>query len=428
MFRAPLPVAESSLLLIIPGNRRRMLNLAAARAAIALIVCCSVAMPCGAARTSEPIRVPDGSPADLLKFIDTIRKSPAEGEDLPAVVAHVRRVCTAVVAAVDKIDAAGTDEQQLRAVTAKLDALALLRRINVAGADKRLQDYLRQLRADKRAAIATLAAGYYLSIRLADVDRNDPAELEKLLAEVREHVKVAPPTAANLRIAVQTALLLERAGMWKEALEAYVEFAAAFALSDDAEVVENAKSLAGSARYLSLPGQTMDVSGKALGGRAFDMKQYAGKVVLVDFWATWSGPSVAELPTVRECYEKYHDRGFEVVAVSLDDDRAKLEEFVKREELPWPVLFDDSAEKGWKAPLAQKYGVISIPRSALIGRDGKVVSLAAHGDDLWDLLAAQIGPAEVKKPADDADKPQDKREPEERQPADEDAPAPPAVP
>ncbi|MGC3971221.1 MAG: TlpA disulfide reductase family protein [Pirellulales bacterium] len=192
--------------------------------------------------------------------------------------------------------------------------------------------------------------------------------------------------------------------MTKQALEAYVDFAAAFAASSDPQVRDNAAALEGAARYLSLPGNAMDVKGKTVDGKDFDVKSWEGKVVLVDFWATWCGPCIAELPTLRECYEKYHDRGFEVVGISLDSDRKRLDDFLTREELPWTTLFSaDESATGWKHPLAAKYGVMSIPRGVLIDRKGKVVSLDAHGEALWDLLTAQIGPAEVKKEADKED-------------------------
>ena len=367
-------------------------------------------------------RVPDGSPAEILEFIQKIRKLPPSGRELPEVVEHLQKVHGAVIEAVDKIGAAGTEEEQMRAVSAKLDALQMLRRIEVAGAEKQMRDYLAALATDKRPYIPPLARVYHLATRLGEIDRGDHAALEKFYEEVREHVKTAKLDGRNLSIAFQTASLLERAGMTKQALQAYVEFAAAFAASDDPAVAENAKMLEGAARYLSLPGKPMEVRGTTVDGKTFDVQSLAGKVVLVDFWATWCGPCMAELPTLRECYEKYHDRGFEVVGISLDDDRGRLTAFLTREELPWTTLFSDDAEAtGWKHPLASRYGVMSIPRGVLIDRKGTVVSLDAHGDALWDLLAKEIGPAEVKKP--EAEKPAVEVEPKDQKPAAEPKPA-----
>lgn len=375
-----------------------------------------------AAVNPAAFRVPDGSPAEILEFIQKIRKLPPAGRELPEVVEHLQKVHGAVIEAVDKLGAAGTEEEQMRAVSAKLEALQMLRRIEVAGADKQMRDYLAALAADKRSYIPPLAKVYHLATRLGEIDRGDHAALEKFYEEVREHVKTAKLDGRNLSIAFQTASLLERAGMKQQALQAYVEFAAAFVASDDPAVAENARMLEGAARYLSLPGKPMEVQGKTFDGKEFDVKSLAGKVVLVDFWATWCGPCISELPTLRDCYEKYHDRGFEVVGISLDDDRVRLTTFLTREELPWTTLFsDDEKATGWKHPLASRYGVMSIPRGVLIDRKGNVVSLDAHGDALWDLLAKEIGPPEVKKP--EEGKPEFKAAPTGKQPAAEPKPA-----
>ncbi len=68
-----------------------------------------------------------------------------------------------------------------------------------------------------------------------------------------------------------------------------------------------------------LTGDPVKVSGKTIDGKPFDISQYKGKVVIVDFWATWCGPCLAELPNLKKIYEKYHDRGLEIVGVNLDD-------------------------------------------------------------------------------------------------------------
>jgi peroxiredoxin len=229
-----------------------------------------------------------------------------------------------------------------------------------------------------------------------------------LVADVREHLRTARPDARNLSVAFQTALAAERAGLTKLAAEAFRDFAAVFAKSDDPAVAENAKKLSGAARLLSLPGNPLELTGKQLDGEPFDLKRYAGKTVLIVFGASWNGSFVAEVPIVKEAYAKYHDRGFEVVLVSLDDDRRRLEDFVKREQLTWPVLYGDEPNAvGWNNPTAAEYGIMSVPRAILVAKDGKVVSIEAHGEALWDFLFRQIGPAVVQEPppaAEPADK------------------------
>jgi thiol-disulfide isomerase/thioredoxin len=141
------------------------------------------------------------------------------------------------------------------------------------------------------------------------------------------------------------------------------------------------------ARPLALPDNPLALEGTLLDGTAFDHTGLAGKVVLIDFWATWCGPCVAEIPRVRDAYDRYHDRGFAVVGVSLDEDREALEAFVVEKEIPWPIIVDARNDSGG---LADRYGVTAIPTMILVGRDGAVLSTEARGRRLEELLAEQF--------------------------------------
>jgi thiol-disulfide isomerase/thioredoxin len=114
----------------------------------------------------------------------------------------------------------------------------------------------------------------------------------------------------------------------------------------------------------------------AVDGREVDVSKLQGKVVLIDFWATWCGPCVAELPNVLKAYKELHPKGFEIVGISLDGDKAELEAFVKEKGMEWPQYFDG---KGWKNEIAGKYGIQSIPTMWLLNKKGMVVSTDARG-------------------------------------------------
>lgn len=121
--------------------------------------------------------------------------------------------------------------------------------------------------------------------------------------------------------------------------------------------------------------------------KPISLEKLKGKVVLIDFWATWCGPCIAELPNVIAAYEKFHDQGFEIVGISLDDDEQKLKDFLAKNKMPWPQFFDG---KGWQNEVGQAYGVQSIPATYLIGRDGKIAKVGLRGPALEREVAKQL--------------------------------------
>ena len=129
------------------------------------------------------------------------------------------------------------------------------------------------------------------------------------------------------------------------------------------------------------------LSGKTLEGKDLSLDSYKGKVVLLDFWATWCGPCIGELPNVQSAYKTYNPQGFDIVAVSLDEDEAALRSFVKDKALPWPQIYDG---KGWEAGDAKAYGVQAIPFTLLIGKDGKIAAVNPRGDELEPAIKAAL--------------------------------------
>ena len=130
-----------------------------------------------------------------------------------------------------------------------------------------------------------------------------------------------------------------------------------------------------------------DFNEKDLAGQPLSVSEYKGKVLLIDFWATWCGPCVNELPNVIKTYQAHHAQGFDIIGVSLDQDESKLKSFIKERNMAWRQFFDG---KGWENKLATKYGITSIPATFLLDRDGKIIGKDLRGESLEEAVTKAL--------------------------------------
>jgi len=118
---------------------------------------------------------------------------------------------------------------------------------------------------------------------------------------------------------------------------------------------------------------------ESVAGNRMDLGRYEGKVVLLDFWATFCGPCIKEMPHLKRCYEKHRERGFEIVGFSLDQDQSRLTTYIEKNGIPWEIVF---CQKGEADETVRLYKVVNIPASFLVDRNGIVRHVNLAGSDL----------------------------------------------
>lgn len=146
------------------------------------------------------------------------------------------------------------------------------------------------------------------------------------------------------------------------------------------EIDQRIKSVALTAKGAEAPLFTM----KDVNGHPVSLKDLRGKTVLLEFWASWCSPCRAENPNLKQQYQMYKDKGFEILGVSLDNDKKKWEEAIAKDGIPWIHVSD---LKGWSNEAGILYGVSGVPAGFLIGPDGKIIGKDLRGETLNAKLA-----------------------------------------
>ncbi len=244
---------------------------------------------------------------------------------------------------------------------------------------------------DSNSSAHEKASAILLEEAIESIERATPERVselhEELHASLSSRKLKQPLVARDMRLALDVIEQLERQDM-SQAILAYRQFGKLFNDSQDLELSTMARMMQGAARRLELPGNVMKLTGTRMDGSMFNLDSLRGHVVLIDFWATWCGPCIAEHPRIARAYRKYHDQGFEVIGISLDVDRQRLDDYLAEHDIPWMTLHP--GERGKQNPVLERYGVMSIPVVILVDRQGRVVSINARGDNLEDLIEATL--------------------------------------
>ncbi len=331
--------------------------------------------------------LPQGTPEELLAFVEGLLPPKQQPKSREEMINYFRGVSKLGVEAAGKVLAQVKEDDPLfeKAARLELASLSNLSRLGEEGAAEALATCAAKL-ADSRVKSLALEGKRMLIVAKAQgmFSTGDFSGSKELVEKTAELLVADPDDQQTAGLAMQLASALEQTGENDVAVLAIKTFGPLFAKSGNEKVRELAQGFEGKLRLLELPGKPMEITGTLLDGTPFDQKKLAGQVILVDFWATWCGPCIAEMPNMLAAYEKYHEKGFEVVGISLDEERGEVEKFVADKKLPWPILF---AGKGWQDPVAQFYGISGIPQLVLIGRDGNVITTDVRGEKLGERLA-----------------------------------------
>ncbi|MEX2092992.1 MAG: TlpA disulfide reductase family protein [Pirellulales bacterium] len=360
---------------------------------------------------SADFTVPDGDAAVLLAFIEKLANPQEQFTSEEELQKYLDGVSTAIGAAADKVLAGkATDRQLIDAIEWKIESLRIRHKLGDDDADQQTDAFLASLKFDGQPTVeeaikkirqgvederqnrAAMQQQMELMTKLRQWQRLDAAQHTETTDWLINVVKSDKPNGVHASMLTMFVDALSGTPDSELAKKALGELLPVLSESDNPEIEQRLPMLEGINRRLNLPGNKLELSGKFLDGAELDWDSYRGKVVLVDYWATWCGPCRAEVPNVLENYLKYHDKGFDVVGISLDDKRSDAEDYVKQTNIPWPSLFHEASDQsGWQNPMAVKYGITGIPTAILVDQEGNVVSMQARGPRLGAALEKLLG-------------------------------------
>lgn len=239
-----------------------------------------------------------------------------------------------------------------------------------------------QQKSPKSNLIAYAEYRQLFAVYSADIGRATNSEQQQKiqatwLSNLRKFVTTHPTAEDAPDAILQLALNAEFAANTKDARSWYERLVGSHAQSPQAV------RAAGALRRMDLKGKPLTLSGPDPAGRQINVANLKGRVVLVVFWATWSTQFVADVPVLRGLYELYHDRGFEIVGVNLDQQPADVTNFTKQNRIVWPSIYQPG---GLDAPLAQQFGLVTVPTMILVDRNGQVLSNGLSINDLKEKL------------------------------------------
>ncbi len=319
-----------------------------------------------------------------LSELDTVSMPPTQGKS-PAVVKRMLERAQVVEQILSQSLKPAPREVFIKQLSDNLSSAA---QAGDANALQRLESLRAQLSSAQPSSLLT---GYVTYRRLwaefapkigpdanqADLAKNQQLWLENLSKFVQNFPKAEDTPEALMHLAMGS----EFAGKEDEAKRYYQQLVVNFPTHP---AVEKAR---GAVRRLDVVGQPLQLAGTTNTGAAFDISKLAGKAVVVYYWASYcDNVCVGEFARLKQLQAKYGARGFEVVAVNLDDRKEDAEKFLAANPLPATQLFPSGQPTGLNNPLATHYGITGLPMLFLVGKDGRVLSRTLQIGNLEDAL------------------------------------------
>jgi thiol-disulfide isomerase/thioredoxin len=357
------------------------------------------AAPAQQTAAAEPLdlNIPANATADELNaFIQKLAKAKHEGGTEQEELARAKVVLSTIRDAAERMLAAQpTDKQIILAERYRLMALDGLKELGDPDAAKQYALLLDLAMNDPRLEVAKFAWEAYLVKHLSVWTELDAEAKDAFAAKILERVQrpqISPLEVSIVDLVASNLDHIDDAFAVKLLEQAIPVFKAS--KSEDVRAALDDSILEGLLRRMTLLGSEMEVFGDLLGGGQLDWKSYRGKVVLIDFSATWCEECMDELPKIQALYEQYKDKGFDVITVSADRTPEIAQQLVDDQGIKWATLFSPNEDERYlNNPMAKHYGVFGYPTMILVGKDGKVVNVMAYSHVLRQELPRLLGVA-----------------------------------